>query len=85
MLALAPCTAESLWSTPARTAASVSPTIPATFSSVGASMMLVCGVASGSSIASRSCASAVCVTDRLPAVRITITRSPGSSNVNILR
>ena len=45
----------------------------------------VSGVASGSSIASRSCARAVWLTDRLPAVMITMTRSPGSSKENILR
>ena len=52
--------------------------------SVSASMIEV-GAAPRRAISCCSLAIAVWVTDRLPAVRITITRSPGSSKTNILR
>ena len=52
---------------------------------VGASMIEVSGAASGSSVASASRLIVVCVTDRLPAVIIAITRSPGRSKMNIFR
>ena len=59
--------------------------ITATFSMVGASMIEVSALASGSSTASRRRAIVVWVTDSEPAVMIVITRSPGSSKKNILR
>ena len=68
-----------------RTSASMLPMMSATLSMVGASMIEVLASASGASMASRRRAMVVWVTERLPAVRMTITRSPGFSKVNILR
>jgi hypothetical protein len=61
------------------------PTTSATPSRVGAAMIDVPGAASGSSIASASRLIVVWVTERLPAVMIATTRSPGFSKTNILR
>ena len=83
-LALA-CAADSFSFTSSRTAASVSPMIEATLSSVGAFMIEVASVESASSIASRSRAMVVCVTESEPAVMMVITRSPSSTKWNILR